>query len=86
MSSITSEDLLEVARLFVKDRTGLRRNVYVYPTHGAWVVRKEQDHEPFGVFDSRRAAVDNADGLMRRKEASAVIVYGQCRMIQEIIM
>jgi len=86
MPTISSEDLLEVARLFVKDKTGLRRNVYVYPTRGAWVVRRERDHEPLGVFESRRAAVDNASGMMKRKEASAVIVYGRRKRVCEIIL
>lgn len=85
MSTISSEDLLEVALLFVKDKTGQRRNVYVYPTQDQWIVRRERDHEPLGIFESRRAAVDNANGMMKRKEATAVIVYGESKRVSEII-
>lgn len=86
MPTLCTEDLLEVARLFVKDRTGLRRNVYVYPTGDTWAIRIERDLDPHSNYETQRAALDNAEGMLKRKEASAVIVYGENRRITEIIL
>jgi len=85
MSEELTKEIIQLARLFVPDKSKRRKNLYVRYMGASWHIRSERDKKSIASYDSQKAAIDNAKLKLKLKNATAVIIYNQRGRIQEII-
>jgi|GEM_PF-5253680 len=85
MSEELTKEILQLAKLFVPDKSKRRKNLYVRYMDASWHIRSERDKKSIATYDSQKAAIANAKHALTLKDATAVIIYNQRGRIQEII-